>query len=95
LIGGISFTSGSFYTKFVTTIIRLNNLSLPQPVLTITNPSMVCNPATVDITDASIITGSDAYLKYTYWTDALATNSILNPRNNIFAKTYRGRAIQS
>lgn len=51
----------------------------PNPQVIITDPADVCSPSTVDLTNASITTGSTAGLTYTYWTDAAATTSLLTP----------------
>ena len=47
-------------------------------MLNITDPGAVCEPGTVDLTDPSITAGSDAGT-LSYWTDALATNSLSTP----------------
>nr|WP_222840241.1 T9SS type B sorting domain-containing protein [Flavihumibacter stibioxidans] len=52
---------------------------LIAPVMLVTNPAAVCAPATVDITNPAVTAGSDVNLSYTYWTNAAATSSLLNP----------------
>ena len=49
------------------------------PILTISNPSTVCAPNTIDLTAAGVTAGSDIGLNLTYWTDAGATTALANP----------------
>jgi gliding motility-associated-like protein len=55
-------------------------VSAPEvPSINIKNPSPVCFPSTIDLTDASIIAGSDAGLTYTYWRNNAATQEYNSP----------------
>ncbi len=49
------------------------------PALTITNPAPTCAPGTVDITNASVTTGSPTGLTYAYFSDAGGKNILTNP----------------
>ncbi|MBN9298633.1 MAG: gliding motility-associated C-terminal domain-containing protein [Filimonas sp.] len=57
--------------------IRIN--IAPTPNLLIKDPPAACYPAIGDITQSSIIAGSDAGLTYSYWTDLAATSAIPDP----------------
>lgn len=50
----------------------------PQPVLLITPPPSSCSSDTINLTDSIITAGSSAGT-FSYWTDANATDSLLNP----------------
>lgn len=62
--------------------------ALPAVTFAITNPVQVCYPSVIDITDAGIITGSDANLTYTYWLDAAASIPIASPKTINASGTY-------
>jgi gliding motility-associated-like protein len=49
------------------------------PVVTITDPSPVCSPATADLTAPGVTAGSDAILTFTYWTNAGGTLPFATP----------------
>jgi hypothetical protein len=66
----------------------INITVVSVPVVTITNPSAVCAPATVDLTASSITTGSTAGLTFTYYTDPAATNVLANPNAVTTSGTY-------
>ncbi len=48
------------------------------PTVKVANPVPVCTPATANLTDASVTSGSTAGLSYTYWTDAATTAALTN-----------------
>src|SRR5215207_2043994 len=55
--------------------------------LIVTNPAPVCSPNKVDLTSVAITAGSTAGMTFTYWTNAIATASLLQP-NSVAAGTY-------
>ncbi|MEY4604109.1 MAG: hypothetical protein RIT43_1401 [Bacteroidota bacterium] len=58
------------------------------PVLTVSNPSAVCSPATVNLTAAAVTSGSTGGGTLTYWTNASATTSLSNPSAVATSGTY-------
>ena len=62
------------------------------PNLLITDPSAVCSPKKIDITDSSITLGSDPELQFTYWKNTTATMPLTNEKAIILSGTYFIRA---
>ena len=58
------------------------------PTLTITNPTAVCAPSTVDITAAGVTVGSTGGTTLTYWSNNIATISIANQAAIPISGTY-------
>ncbi|MES2649607.1 MAG: hypothetical protein V4717_22200, partial [Bacteroidota bacterium] len=68
---------------------QLNNSTLVCPVLITTDPPTVCAPGTIDITAATIISGSDTSgATLTYWKDAAGTIPLANPTTVAISGTY-------
>lgn len=65
-------SGGCFIVQPVNVIIN------SQPNLIISDPSGVCSPLTVDITDPNVTLGSDMGT-LTYWNDTLATSPLADP----------------
>jgi gliding motility-associated-like protein len=67
----------------------------PEPVnLAVKNPDMVCGVGSADLTAPSITDGSGAGLQFSYWMDADATSSVINPKS-VGAGTYYIKAVSS
>jgi gliding motility-associated-like protein len=64
------------------TVLLVLNI-VPNPVVVTNNPSPVCAPKTIDLTDASVTSGSSAGLTFSYFTDAAAINNFPTPTNAI------------
>lgn len=74
--------SGCFDIKPV--VVTIN----PLPTLTITNPATVCLATPVNLTLASVTSGSSAGVVYSYWIDAAGTIPLNNPSSVTTAGTY-------
>ncbi|MBX7242323.1 MAG: T9SS type A sorting domain-containing protein [Bacteroidia bacterium] len=88
-------TSGNYYIKAETGAGCSNTDSVfvlinPSPILVITDPSAVCNPATVDITAAAVTAGSTLQVPnaFSYWNDFAATISLPSPAAVAASGTY-------
>ncbi len=60
----------------------------PKPTLVITDPPAVCIPSTVDITAASVTTGSTAGATFTYFINPAGTTSLPTPAAITNSGTY-------
>ncbi len=85
--------SGTFYIKGTNAAgcqdLQSIQLSLvPDPVITITNPALICAPATVDLTDPAIVGGLNSGLIYKYYLDQAATQPVPNPKSVSLVGSY-------
>lgn len=60
----------------------------PAQTLVISDPTAVCQPATIDLTVAAITAGSTGGGALTYWTDAGGTNALATPNAVATSGTY-------
>lgn len=69
-------------TNLSTNCVSLDTLVVainPQPILVVTNPTTVCAPAVIDLTDPAIVQGSSLAVVKTYFADSLSTTVYTNP----------------
>jgi gliding motility-associated-like protein len=59
-----------------------------NPNLIVSDPPPVCEPASINLTNSSLINGSDPGLGYTFWTDAAASVPLINPAAVNLTGTY-------
>ncbi len=87
-------SSGTYYIQGGTTdgcytdIKPVNVTIYPEVNVVITDPDPVCTPATVNLTNAAITSGSTSGLTFSYWTDAAATSPLTNYTTVATSGTY-------
>jgi len=87
--GAYTFTLTNDLTGCVSSSATTISLLNPgAPVLSITDPSAVCSPTTVDITASSVTSGSSGVVSLSYWNDPGALNSLINPNSISISNTY-------
>src|SRR5690606_29905361 len=62
------------------------------PMVVVSNPLPVCEPATVDLTLAAITLGSEPGLVFSYFNDVLASDPLVDPGSVAISGTYYIRA---
>jgi gliding motility-associated-like protein len=88
--------SGTYYIKAINQITGCSDIKPvtvtinPQPILAITNPDAACEPETVDLSAAAVISGSiiPASSVFSYWLDPLATNAVTDEKAISVSGTY-------
>ncbi|MDB5230287.1 MAG: hypothetical protein JWN76_1092 [Chitinophagaceae bacterium] len=90
--------SGTYYISAVnasgcTDVKPVDILIKLPPVVKITDP-YVCPPYSIDLTNKSIVEGSDPFLNYSFWRNASATIPVINPQH-ISAGTYYIKAVDT
>ncbi|MCZ4222775.1 gliding motility-associated C-terminal domain-containing protein [Pedobacter rhodius] len=76
--------SGTYYIKAINSLgcvvsDKINVTIYELPVLILKDPSAVCYPATVDITNQAIYLGTTAGVNYSFYTDSNLTNKLIHP----------------
>ncbi|KIC89074.1 hypothetical protein HY58_18835 [Flavihumibacter sp. ZG627] len=93
-------TTGRYYIRGTATngcaIIQPVNVTVNAlPLLQVTNPLAVCQPAAVNILEASVTAGSEPGLTLSYWRDDQTSQPIGNPGSLIQSGTYYIRAVNA
>jgi len=67
----------------------------PNPSLVVTAPAPICAPNGVNLTNASVTSGSSSGLNFNYFTNSTATNALALPNNVIATGTYYIQAVDT
>ncbi len=89
--------SGTYYIKGTpttgcSTVVPVQVVINPPPVLVVNNPTAVCAPSLIDLTRNEIIAGSENNLRFNYYIDAALNAEIGNPAQINNSGTYYIRA---
>ncbi|MCE9540175.1 MAG: PorP/SprF family type IX secretion system membrane protein, partial [Bacteroidetes bacterium] len=87
-VGGVYYIVGIDLATTCSDTTAINVIIKPKPVVVINTPSPVCSPDTVNLTLPTVTAGSTAGLTLSYYTDAAATNLMLDSTNVLVSGTY-------
>lgn len=83
----------SFKSQYCTVIKKVNVEIYDLPILKVSNPIAVCFPNTIDITKASLTSGSDIDLQFSYFKDENLLVKLDNPESVALSGTYYIKAL--